>query len=148
MPRLAVTRLIVLVSAALLGPGLCAQDTVSRVPLGRAQFFPPDQIHVATVVGALGVGVPGISVSLSRLGTASQEPVHTSLTDNDGHASFTSLEPGQYLVSVKAKPFLDTVVGPIPVTKPGPSVPLLPVIQVMLNPAAGPIPQSTQPKPQ
>ena len=148
MSRLALTRLIVLVSAALVGPSLSAQETVSRVPLGRAQFFPSDQIHVATVVGTLGVGVPGVSVSLSRLGSAPQEPLHTSVTDNDGHASFTSLEPGQYLVSVKAKAFLDTVVGPVPVTKPGPSVPLLPVIQVALNPAAGPMPQNNQPTPQ
>ena len=123
---------------------LLAQEAVTRVPLGRARFYPPDQIHLTTTVGAVGIGVPGVSVSLSRLDGTSQQVVSSATTDQSGSVAFLSLPPGQYLLSVKARNFVDTVLGPIETSVPAPTVALLPTIQVVLNPSAGPIPAKMQ----
>jgi hypothetical protein len=117
---------------------LAADDTITRTFLGRTFFYPPNQIHVTVTVGSGAVPLPAVSVSLSCI-DSTFGPVEAT-TDERGSVAFLALKPGQYVLTLTARTFLNTTVGPITVTEPTPTAALLPHIQVVLNPAAGPTP--------
>ncbi len=115
---------------------LTAEDTITRTALGRTFFYPPNQVHATVTFGAGHVPLPAVSVSLAC--SDSTLPPAEAKTDEHGTVAFLSLKPGTYVLTVTAKDFLTTTVGPISVAEPAPTAHFLPHIQVALNPSAGP----------
>jgi hypothetical protein len=96
-------------------------------------WTPPGELR-AVVTGRDSAPLPGVAVSVARMGLAAAVQRSAVITGRDGRARFANLPPGEYVIRFQLSGFADAAIGPVTLRSSSQENPRLPEFVVVLNP--------------